>query len=39
MGVFEERIEDSSLKDFCADVISIIKKPTCLKNPEKSMLH
>ena len=27
MGVFEERIEDSSLKDFCADVISIIKNP------------
>ena len=37
LGDFNASIEDSFMKNFCEnyDLKSLIKKPTCFKNPEK----
>ena len=37
LGDFNGSIEDSFMKNFCEnyDLKSLIKKPTCFKNPEK----
>ena len=41
LGDFNAEVEDSSVKNFCSsdNFTSMINRPPCFKNPEKTFLH